>query len=130
MTLALLAFALLATPPSAEPITAGQAYDGCVQMLARGAPVPSGSENAAEAYCDAITALDLAAADAMRQAYESRPGADSDSYCLPGAIIDAGDPAPLARAFIAYVDAHPAARSEFAGNIFERALTEKWPCQR
>ena len=37
---------------------------------------------------------------------------------------------PLAQAFIRYVDAHPAARNEDAGQVFERALAEKWPCPR
>lgn len=130
MAAALLAFALLATPPSAGNMTAGQVYDGCTQLLAHEGSAPSGREQVAEAYCDAIGALDLAAADALRQLRHAQPAADPGPYCLPGAVIDAGDTSPLTRAFVAYVDAHPAVRGEDAGPIFEQALAEKWPCPR
>ena len=128
MAMTLLAFALLAAPASAQSLTAGQVYDGCTRLLAHGRPAPSGMEHMAEAYCEAVATIDLAAADALRLVSDGQPSAEIGQYCLPDAIIDASDAAALQRAFIAYVDAHPAARSDEAGRVFERALTEAWPC--
>ena len=128
MSVALLAVAFLAAP-SDESLTAGQVYEGCTRLLAQGAPVPPSSGHSAEAYCDAIATLDLAAADAMRLVSDGQP-AETSRYCLPDAIVEASDASLLQRAFIAYVDAHPAVRSEDGAEIFEQALADKWPCPR
>lgn len=129
MTPLLLATAFLALQPKEPPLTAGQLYDGCAQILAQGEPALP-IRDRAQAACMAIAGMDLAAADALRQVTDGQVSTTTGQFCLPDAIIEASGPAELQRAFIAYVDAHPAVRSEDGFEVFERALAEKWPCRR
>ena len=131
MTPALFALALITTPPSELPrgFTAGQLADGCARLLVARSPA-SPDRGPEEAVCDAIATLDLAAAEFLRQAPEGQPLEETELYCLPDAVVQAGDAAALQRAFVAYVDAHPAVRSEDGVQTFERALAEEWPCPR
>ena len=64
----------------------------------------------------------------MDAAGESQPR--PRRFCLPESGLNAeGDTsAPLAQAFIAYVDRNPASRDLAYDEVFQRALAEKWPC--
>lgn len=137
MIIALLAAALLATPPqdapaSHPPMTAGQMYDGCVRYLAHPDRSPDDRDEG-EMICAlnaAIMLLSGAVDAAVQDMDPNQP--DRRTFCLPESILEANGDAnsPLARAFIDYVERNPASRDTDADAILERALAEKWPCPR
>jgi hypothetical protein len=120
-----------------RPMTAGELYGDCVRYAARAVGTAnSGDER--EFVCEVKSVaveVRIAAEAAMVEAGDDR--STTRTLCPPESTSEeekeaANRPAgePAARAFIAYVDAHPAARSEDADAVFERALTEAWPCPR
>lgn len=135
MAIALLAAALLTQPPTSGTFTARQLYDGCVRVVARparsprAADAPDATEPAGEAFCEASMAMELAA----HAANEAMSGADPSvrqTFCPPAGILEREDTTvPLARAYIAWFEQHPAEQnSTDAGTALDRALAETWPC--
>lgn len=127
--------ALFAAQPADAPgtdsrMTTGQLYDDCARYVARGDRSLDASEDGA-VTCAAVLGGHLASnAVAEVLADTAEAGSHPRSFCPPENVTRAeeGSGAPLARAFIAYVDRNPASRNLDYAEVFQRALTEKWPC--
>jgi hypothetical protein len=100
-------------------------------MVARRTASPPVPEQDEPTLCESSIGNEIAQRAANSAMAETDPGRIR-GFCPPDGLLDQADPKlPLARAYIAWFDQHPARQNEAEAYLaMRRALEESWPCPR